>query len=211
MHASAPAGARSPWILRTVAAAALLASAAGSAQAVVALPVLSSFEFSGTCVGCLPANEALRGTLVLQDYLPGTPILAVNLVSFSYAGSNMVDAFRVVGWDDGSGAYVFNPDTLDTISGAIGAGGGAADFSLTYLDGIGFKTSSLGTWSACSPGTSGYYSGDCSPFVALPAGSDRGVGTWSAAAVPEPASWLMLALGTVGLMGLRSRRLAAQR
>ena len=48
--------------------------AAPSAQALVFIPTLSTYTFSGNCSDCVLNDAPLIGTLVLQDYTPGTAI-----------------------------------------------------------------------------------------------------------------------------------------
>jgi PEP-CTERM motif len=88
-------------------ASGLLAYAVGlfslHAQAAVVLPppVFSTFSFSGNCEDCALAAElptyAVTGTLVMQNYTPGTVFNAQtnNFVSFTYSGSNLYPAYTI--------------------------------------------------------------------------------------------------------------------
>jgi len=151
-----------------------------------------SFSFVGTCSDCSGQGTA---TLTLQNYNQGDAIVAANLVSFTYNGTNLLSSFTI------------NAINLGTISGLIPVGlPSSADFSIDEntlgptsleLDRISpffFSSSSSGTWSAGSfvPGDQG----------------TNGVWNPQGTGVPEPSTLLLIpaGLGAIGLM--RRRRLA---
>lgn len=188
-----------------LAGAGLLAS--GSALALVVGPPQTTFYFTGTCADCTLTSPPEIGTLVLEGYTPGAAITEANFVAFAYHGSNLVNAFTVtretttpflgVGND-----YTFVFASPDTVSGAIPAAGGAGAFRIEFVDGIGFESTTSGSWFACAPGPGGFYSGSCNAFRH----NDIGTGGWSpTAAVPEPASYALMGLGVLGLAALRRR------
>lgn len=192
-------------LLTAVAALACL-GAAPAAQALVAGPVLSIYNFTGNCSDCTLDSPPQIGTLVLQDYSAGTAIDFSHFVSFSYRGSNLVDRYSVtLTGDDGNPAtvwdYTLAPNSSDFISGNLPAAPGAARFMLGWEDGLGFQTATDGQWFTCARGPAGYSSGTCTTVI----NNDIGSGSWSSTPVPEPAAALLLTLGLLGL-GAAARR-----
>ena len=183
--------------------AAGLAVMSSASQAVVAVnPDQLVYSFYGTCSDCtlnsLPGEPI--ATLVLDgEYISGAPIEVADIVSFSYVGSNLVDAYSATG----DAAVIFDPEALTDISVASGAmtpGAGPKDFAITFSDNYRFESTSSGSWFTCAPGANGPYSGTCTYLI----NNDFGAGSWIAP-IPEPTSWGLMALGLAGL-GLRRRQ-----
>ena len=193
----------------TVLVATLLVAMPASALQVV--PVETKFEFTGTCSDCDLLSEPVIATLVLEGYLAGTPIQASHFVSLSYVGSDKAAAFTVTRSGAG-GSDLFDPES--NIGGSLGASSGAADFHLIFGDGWGLVTKAAAdqngdNWYVCSRNPNGFGGnfGYCDLAGLLHA--DVGQGQWSAAAVPEPASYVMMGLGLLGLAATARRRAAA--
>lgn len=180
--------------------------AAPTAHALAAVPTLSTFTFSGGCGDCTLDAPPMIGTLVLQDYTPGTAIDFSHFVSFSYRGSDLVYRYSVtLTGDDGNAAtldYTLMPATSDFISGNLPAAPGNARFMLGWEDGLGFQTATDGQWFTCARGPAGYSSGSCTVVI----NNDIGSGSWSTTPVPEPANALLLTLGLLGLGAVARRQ-----
>ena len=174
------------------------------ARAVVALPTTSVFEFFGVCDDCTLDNvNGLVAKLTLQDYTPGDAITLGNLVSFEYMGSNIVNPYTVTP-DAENPFYIYN------LSGSMTPGTSNNSFLIAYEDGLKFESSpnsltGLADWYTCGRGANGYYSGTCNIIV----NQDFGTGGWFAA-VPEPSSAGLMALGMLGLgVAVAQRKKAA--
>ena len=184
--------------------------AASQAQAVTTAPVLSTFDWVGSCSDCTsfgnPGNEIVSARLTLQNYTPGDDIDMGHFVSFSYFGSNLVDPYTVaVGAEFSFADRIFNTDFAQVV-GNIGAVPSPHRFELVFEDGLHFQTQTDGTWSTCAPGGSGYASGTCVAFVFTTHSDFGSAGTFSAAPVPEPGVWAMLVAGLGMLAVVRRRR-----
>jgi PEP-CTERM motif len=184
--------------------------AASHAQAVTTPPVLSTFDWVGSCSDCTsfgnPGNNIVSARLTLQNYTPGDDIDMGHFVSFSYFGSNLVNPYTVaVGVTQSREDGLFSADFAQ-VAGSIGAVPAPHRFELMFDDGLHFQTQPDGTWSTCAPGAD-YYSGTCFAFT-FTTHSDYGTGgTFSAAPVPEPGVWAMLCAG-LGLLAVVRRRRA---
>jgi hypothetical protein len=130
----------------------------------------------------------------------GTDISTADIISFSYAGSNLVNPFT---WY-GEARDLPDPSSLSIRSATGKVAAGAQQLRLDGDDGQGFMTTSEGNWWVCSSGVNGYNSGSCDVFR----NNDYGTGSWSnsPSAVPEPASMLLMALGLAGVGAAAARR-----
>ena len=142
-------------------------------------PLFSTLFFSGNCEDCADAlgrpNFAVTAKLVLQNYLKGSEIAAINFVSFSYDGSNLLHAYTIL------------PSSLLRVSGNIPfALPSAVDFHVTSADHY-FDLLIGGRWDTGVP-----------PRTSADTG---GAGTFGPTAVPEPATMLLMgaALAATGL------------
>jgi hypothetical protein len=97
------------------ATSALFLASPGSAQ------TFSTYEFTGNCEDCSPANTPATATLILKDYQPGTAVAAGNLVQFTY-GSN------IISWDTSHDSV--GTTTGFTLSGTLGGSEGAYEFGI---------------------------------------------------------------------------------
>lgn len=186
-------------------------SFASQAQAVTTAPVLTTFDWVGSCSDCTTfensGNNIVSARLTLQNYTPGDAIDMGHFVSFSYHGSNLVDPYTVAtGVQQNYDDRLFSAEFAQ-VAGSIGELPAPHRFELVFDDGLHFQTQSDGSWSVCAPGSSGYYSGGrCLAFV-FTSHSDFGTGgTFLAAPVPEPGVWAMLCAGLGVLTLVRRRR-----
>ena len=126
---------------------------------------------------CTDCQGTAHAELTVQDYQLGASFIPSNFSSFHYDGTNLQQAFTIT------------PSQLGTFSGSIGPNlPGEFDFIIASSTSLGLATSPDGGWQA----------GLLSDFGTQ--------GTWSAA-VPEPASLTLLAVGLAGLgMVVRLRR-----
>ena len=182
------------------------------AQAVAA-NTQQTFDFAGNCTDCAAAagggSYPVTGTLILQNYTPGTDIAFENFLSFSYHGSNLVDPYTVAasvapdGQDRANGIF---SAAFASVAGNVGSTKAAYRFELVFDDGLFFQSQNNGSWSTCAPKGDTYYGGDsCGTFPPVP--SDYGATSTysSAAAIPEPGAWAMLCAG-MGLVAFMRRR-----
>ena len=140
-----------------------------------------AFSFTGVCSDC---DGTAHAELVLKDYTLGETMGDVNLVSFTYDGTNLLSGFAIT--PTSPGLYLFG-----VIDGPFPAAENVIVFST-----FGFFTSSSG-------------GGWCAGLVC---GGDQGSESqWSTAAgVPEPTTWAMMVLGFggIGFAGYRASRKA---
>jgi PEP-CTERM motif len=185
------------------------------AQAVTTGPILSTFDWVGSCSDCTtfgnPLNNIVTASLTLQDYTPGDEIHIGNFVSFSYSGSNLVNPYTVaVGLDTSAYAGIFGTDFAQ-VAGNIQTLPGGNRFELVWDDGLHFQTQANGLWSTCAPGPgplgNTIYAGgnSCQAFIfSLHADTGSG-GTFTTTPVPEPGVWAMLCMG-LGVLAVVGRR-----
>jgi hypothetical protein len=137
--------------------------------------VESTFEFSGLCTDC---SGSVTATLTLANYTQGTELTPANFVAFTYDGSNLLPSFTIL------------PAELAHIEGNIPAAlPGPAFLLITTLGPEVFSSNGFGFWCA-GTGCQGDFGTN---------------GIWSAAAVPEPASWALLGASLL-LLGAARRR-----
>jgi len=137
------------------------------------------YKFSGICTDC--GGTLASGTLVLQNYTPGTNIVGSNYVSFSYS-SDLFPSFAFVG-------------APIAALGILPANTGAANFTLI---GPSTQSSSLHPYFAfASSSGDGTWS-----LVGLDVGTN---GIWTLSAVPDAATWTMT-IGGFGAIGAAMRR-----
>lgn len=182
---------------------------ASHAQAVTTAPVLTTFDWVGSCSDCTtfgnPGNNIVSASLTLQNYTPGDAIDMGHFVSFSYHGSNLVDPYTVAaGVEQRYDDRLFSAESAQ-VAGSIGELPAPHRFELVFDDGLHFQTQSDGSWSTCAPGGTNYYSGTCFAFIFVTHADFGTGGTFSAAPIPEPGMWAMLCVG-LGVLTLVSRR-----
>ncbi len=189
----------------------LLGFVALSALAPIQAATISTFTFTGTCTDCSGQGKA---TLVLQDYTQGNAITLLNLVSFTYLGTNLLEGFTILQGD--------NP----IIDGIIPAGlPGPADFSIFSTLGLSLVGGGSGPTGEDVPG----FDLVISPFFntsidnrdndGLPfnwEAGDNGLqadfgtsGTWNAqldSGVPEPSSVILIGAGLLAIGFRRFKR-----
>ncbi len=187
-------------LLATACAATALLVAASATQA--ANVVSQSFDFYGDCLDCNLNSQpgAPMATLVLSGgYVPGADIATSDFISFSYVGSNLVDAYTVVTGevDRDMGQFPFY-----LITGKMDATPGPKNILIEFDDGLRFQSMSSGGWYTCAPSSTGaYYSGTCDYL----SNNDFGrQGSWNQP-IPEPGTYGLMALG-LGVLGIATRR-----
>jgi hypothetical protein len=168
----------------------------GTASAFATIPVPTQvYNFSGTCSDCAGTATA---QLILRNYIAGDNLSLSNLVSFSYDGTNLFDAYTID--PSMSGAYIY---------GHIAASAGPQD-DLLFI-----STSSYAA-TQTTPKVLGYsfglledkswYTGYSPIAAGQVVTADEGInGHFS---VPEPGTMALTVLGLLGLATLR-RQLSA--
>jgi hypothetical protein len=174
----------------------------------------TTFAFSGQCDDCAgtllgsgPFNQtcdnifqSVTGALVLQNFQPGVPLTTSNFSSLTYNGSSILLPFTLT---SGPNITLFRR-ALDA-SGTV-----LAEIDLEWVQPPPGLTTTLPDFFLCNAGVSG----GCSFFVtttnfwslASPSGDLGRNGFFSVAAVPEPASLVLLGTALVGFGVMRSRR-----
>jgi len=191
--------------LRLAAAAGVIAASCGTATATgVAVPVV--YNFLGDCADCAAAagtgSYPVTAHLTLADYVPGTTLDNSNFVRFSYDGSNLLDPYVVTP----SGGFSDAPPWRHgfyQIEGNLVIGG-PQTLNLQFGDGLEFTLDApggSGDWFTCGVANGKYYGVPCSWQI----NHDNGtVGAFvGSAPVPEPAGYVLMGLGLLGLAALR--------
>lgn len=140
-----------------------------------------TYLFTGDCYDCSPGHDLTgQGALTLQGYTPGDAIQLADFVSFTYA-SNLV-------------SFNFSAGELVAAAGGLA---GTLPSGLTDL--------TLNLQHASDPQVT-FYSNPDYWYVGLSTPADYGYsGSWSVAAVPEPASLYVLAASLLGMSLMRRR------
>lgn len=172
-----------------------------NAHAIVAMPP-QTFVISLDCADCAAlANTSsypVQAELTLSNYTLGDTLDITNFVSFTYDGSNLVDAYSITdSGDDNNGATIndFFTSSIYVFSGVISTVPGANTLDITFDDGLHFRTQTDGSWSTCAPNANGYYGGNsCFQILNADYGSDA---IYSTTPVPEPSHLALMAAGLV--------------
>jgi PEP-CTERM motif len=166
-----------------LAAASLAVAGALPARAVTTLPA-TIFDFSGACSDC--SGTATAELTLSASYALGDELTSSNFVSFHYDGTDLQSAFTITSADLGS------------ISGAISTVPGENSVSVFDTSLLGFESATYGFWDVRIASLSADY-GYSHAYSNPPN------------AAPEPATWVMMAIGLlgVGLAGYRGARGAA--
>lgn len=181
----------------------LLGFVALSALAPLPAATISTFNFTGTCSDCDGLGKA---TLVLQDYTQGNNLQNSNLVSFTYAGTNLLDSFTILPTDPfvmtgiipaslpGPADFTIFVTETFTLNTSEDTNGIVLDISL----GLPFFTTSI---EPLRQGGVNWEAGENAPSL-----DDFGTGgTWNVqnlSDVPEPSSVILIGAGLLAI-GLR--------
>jgi hypothetical protein len=156
----------------------VMTAASGSLQAA---PI--TYTFTGSCSDCTGTATA---TLQLQNtYTPGNTVTLADLISFTWDGTDLVSAFTVL-----------STDTINSFDGTLPvAPGGIGDLIILtdhYYFASGSFSSAADAWEAGNYDVVSSNFGDAANFAT--------------AETPEPASFLLIGGGLIGLATLRRRK-----
>jgi hypothetical protein len=168
----------------------------GAGHAMATTEVPTPYYFVGNCEDCAIAagtpTYQVTGVLELVGYVEGTALADENFVSFSYAGSNLLEPYVVFSEYQGGSEPPWEHGFY-TLAGNLTVGG-AQTLDLQFGDGLEFKLEA-GSFFTCGINDGAYYGVPCS----WQNNQDFGTGAFLSAPVPEPGTYALMGLGLAAL------------